>query len=708
MIKTGKDPAAGRTLLVGTAAAAALLVMATASEAATINVDTTTDEYGEGSGCSLREAVEAANSNAAFGGCPAGEDASTDVIMLPGGRHTLSLGGAGEDANAEGDLDVTESLKIVGTGANLRWKPDFKWTDWDQDEWFPFETGAVSKFLKSIGLGDLDRATRDLGDDRALYAQYVTEDATVIANGIGDPGTLGDGDRLFDINDNGVKLTLTNVALIDGDTGCTGLDCDPGAGAIERTGDGALKLTRVVIADNRSSCSGEGCGTMGEISPAGIAALGGGDLTIKRSLILSNRSECSDADCQTGYSALAFGELSSGYLEQGAGGAVFSNTAFVANETYCDTDSVRCNTANTINLKTEKSIDAANLWIVGNKNTCIGYDCDTDETFDAYVGETQAVLLTGVVFADNEQTCTGEDCDLDELFDLRGSGYESEPGTLDFGNSVFLRNTLTCNGKSCDTDEFADVSSSLGAVSHSALFFVRNVMQCSGENCDVDDSLFEMEGMSLTGEAIAFHRNKLVCDGSCSGFRLWELDSSDTTVESFVVSNNRFFIEDHAHGYELIDIYSEPPYNGPFLLKDGLIIDNTIECEMCLAEDPPNTIMRVRGDHPMTLRRVTFTGNQTDGVGGAIASGITSSGSPTAGDLKIFNSTISANSAGREGGGIFNSNGATLTITNSEITGNTAGTTGGGIFNDDGGIITLTGTTITGNTPDDCVGCAVP
>ncbi len=712
MIKTGKDPAAGRTLLVGMTAAAALLVMATASEAATINVTTTTDEYGKGGGCSLREAVEAANSNTAFGGCPKGDSATMDIIKLAAGRYTLSRGAAGEDANAEGDLDVTESVKIVGTGAKLRWRPDFNWGDWDQSEWFPFESHVSQKLMKSIGLGDLGRAARDLGDHRAVYAGYVTDDATVIANGIGDANTLGDGDRLFDVNDDGVKLILTNVALIDGDVGCTGEGCVPGAGAIEHSGDGALKLTRVVVADNRSSCSGEGCGATGARSPAGIGALGGGDLTIRQSLILNNRSECSDTECKTGYSALAFGFLNTQfeepYLEQGAGGAVFRNTAFVANETFCDTAPARCEAASTIDLRTEQSLDANNLWIVGNKNTCVGRNCDTDEMFDTSLGGGQAISITGLVVADNANACTGYDCDLDELFDLVTSGGKEEGSPLTFNNSVFLRNKITCDGESCDMDEFFDMTSSLGDVSQSALFFVGNVLKCTGKDCDADDPFYDMNGTSLNGEAIVLHRNKLVCDGGCSGLHLWEFDSGDTTLESFVVSDNRFFITDDDRGYEFIDISGSPPYDGPYLLKDGLIANNTIECDMCLAETAPNTIMRVRGDRT-TLRRVTITDNSTDGIGGAIASGITSSsGSPTASDLTIVNSTISNNSAGREGGGIFNGGEATLRIRNSQITSNTAATTGGGIFNDDGGIIALTDTTISGNTPDDCVNCEAP
>ncbi len=84
---------------------------------ATITVNTTADVYGGGT-CSLRNAIEAANTNAAFGGCPAGTP-GMDTIQLPAGTYTLAItnaGGMNEDNNATGDLDIDEDLTIQGAG----------------------------------------------------------------------------------------------------------------------------------------------------------------------------------------------------------------------------------------------------------------------------------------------------------------------------------------------------------------------------------------------------------------------------------------------------------------------------------------------------------------------------------------------------------------------------------------------------------------
>ena len=60
--------------------------------------------------CSLREAIIAANANLAI----------TDTITLPANvnSYTLSIGGTGEDAAAQGDLDITDNLVITGAGAS--------------------------------------------------------------------------------------------------------------------------------------------------------------------------------------------------------------------------------------------------------------------------------------------------------------------------------------------------------------------------------------------------------------------------------------------------------------------------------------------------------------------------------------------------------------------------------------------------------------
>ncbi|HEV2812560.1 MAG TPA: CSLREA domain-containing protein, partial [Solirubrobacteraceae bacterium] len=101
-------------------AVALCLVPAAGASAGTITVNTTGDTLVNNDGtCSLREAVTAANTNAASGG-PSGECAAgsgADVIVVPAGTYALSRPGPGENANVNGDLDIASDVTIDGAGS---------------------------------------------------------------------------------------------------------------------------------------------------------------------------------------------------------------------------------------------------------------------------------------------------------------------------------------------------------------------------------------------------------------------------------------------------------------------------------------------------------------------------------------------------------------------------------------------------------------
>ena len=74
------------------------------SHAATINVDSSSDALQNDDNCTLREAVQAANTDQAVDRCAAGSGA--DIIVIPAGTYTLTIAGANEDDNATGDLSL--------------------------------------------------------------------------------------------------------------------------------------------------------------------------------------------------------------------------------------------------------------------------------------------------------------------------------------------------------------------------------------------------------------------------------------------------------------------------------------------------------------------------------------------------------------------------------------------------------------------------
>ncbi|MBE2198737.1 MAG: CSLREA domain-containing protein [Anaerolinea sp.] len=83
---------------------------------ATIVVDTLTDTL-DGSSCTLRAAISAANTNTAVQGCPPGSFGHDTISFGVDGVILLTQPGA-DDYNLVGDLDIWEPLTIVGNGIN--------------------------------------------------------------------------------------------------------------------------------------------------------------------------------------------------------------------------------------------------------------------------------------------------------------------------------------------------------------------------------------------------------------------------------------------------------------------------------------------------------------------------------------------------------------------------------------------------------------
>jgi hypothetical protein len=125
-----------------------------------------------------------------------------------------------------------------------------------------------------------------------------------------------------------------------------------------------------------------------------------------------------------------------------------------------------------------------------------------------------------------------------------------------------------------------------------------------------------------------------------------------------------------------------------------------------LAGTPLFRIFTINSGLTVTISGLTVTNGFINAQGGGIL--VAGGFPPDISTLTVTNSTISGNSAGGGGGGIYNSEG-TVTLTNSTISGNQT-KDGGGIYNDGNssifingggilnrGIVTLTNSTISGN-----------
>jgi CSLREA domain-containing protein len=187
-----------------------------------ITPNTLTDEYNaDAMTCSLREAIQASNTDAAFNGCPTGNGA--DEIQLGDGTYQLTRADTGT-GNDNGDLEVTSGDTLT---------------------------------ISHVGAG---RTAIDGGDvDRVIYNQgTLTITGLAVQNGLAN-NSLGAGV----LNEGG--LTMTNAAVIDNQITGTGY----GGGIWSQPG--PLTLTNVTVSGNQTSASGLGA--------AGIWAGPGASLT---------------------------------------------------------------------------------------------------------------------------------------------------------------------------------------------------------------------------------------------------------------------------------------------------------------------------------------------------------------------------------------------------------------------------------------------
>jgi CSLREA domain-containing protein len=297
--------------------AAVVLAAPVAAHAATITVTTTADAVGPDGACSLREAVSAANADAAIAGpgeCAAGSPGATDRIVLAAGLYRRSVTGVGEDANGAGDLDVTGPLEILGAGAAVT----------------IIDARGIDRVIDVRPGGSLRLADVALtggaapGGPSAAPATAPPGSAAAVTGGPGGAGEDGGGVRAAGPltiersrvsgnagGDGGAGGDATGgtgtSAVTPGGVGTGGPGGRGGAGAIWSSG--GLTLLSTVVSGNRGGAGGPGgagrggTGIGGGDPAAGGAAAGGaggdggagaiaavGEVVIRDSAVLGNQS----------------------------------------------------------------------------------------------------------------------------------------------------------------------------------------------------------------------------------------------------------------------------------------------------------------------------------------------------------------------------------------------------------------------------------
>ena len=250
-------------------------VEANAVPLAGISVNTTADEYGTGADCSLREAIQAANTDTAFGGCKAGS--GDDVISLPAGTYTLQ-GAANENFNASGDLDIDSNLTINGAGSKTT-----------IIQAGTNATNGVDRVLHTSGAH-----TIEINDVTVRYGK--TPDGVDAAGDSTCKG--GDGGGIY--NSSGSTLILNNSVAIYNRTGAGGDNCTSGISSHGAGGDGGgifargnLELNNTRVRQNETGNGGDGVvGTFGREGGdgGGIYIYTNGVVTLTNSIVGSNQT----------------------------------------------------------------------------------------------------------------------------------------------------------------------------------------------------------------------------------------------------------------------------------------------------------------------------------------------------------------------------------------------------------------------------------
>ncbi|HLE13827.1 MAG TPA: choice-of-anchor Q domain-containing protein, partial [Anaerolineales bacterium] len=259
--------------------------------AATITVNSFEDKVNTDGLCTLREAVIAANKDAASSGnpgeCPAGSGA--DTIVLPAlidnvaGSYILTRTDNGkEDSSSTGDLDITSDITIQGDGGQVVIKtiPGYK------DRVFHILSGTTS--IKNVTI----QGGIPVGDGGGIYnkASLTIEQSTLAGN-----IATGNGGALY----NSGTLTLTNVTLSGNNASLSG------GGLYSTTG--TTTLNNVTVSANTADKDGNGTGDGGGITR------NSGTVSLANSLIGGNsdgsapnkqQPDCSGSLASLGYNLI--------------------------------------------------------------------------------------------------------------------------------------------------------------------------------------------------------------------------------------------------------------------------------------------------------------------------------------------------------------------------------------------------------------------
>jgi CSLREA domain-containing protein len=257
---------ARRLGMVGVLGTIAALLVGAPALGAVIRPNTFADENGGGTACSLREAILAANTDTAFGGCRAGGGA--DTIPLATGIYALSIPrGATGDDRLDGDLYVASPLTITHAGVTPA----------------VVDGGRVDRVIHVYGAGNLTASGVTIRNGRTSMSgggirnegNLDLSNATVSGN----ETTASYGGGIA--NAGPATMSLTNVTL-------SGNRAEGDGGGIDQGLGGLANLNHVTIAGNTADTDGDAGGGGGVLVAPGTVSNPVGTFNFRNTIIAGN------------------------------------------------------------------------------------------------------------------------------------------------------------------------------------------------------------------------------------------------------------------------------------------------------------------------------------------------------------------------------------------------------------------------------------
>ncbi|MCL4742617.1 MAG: hypothetical protein KJZ54_10485 [Phycisphaerales bacterium] len=637
---------------------------------ASIVVDTLADNIDLDGKISLREALTAANTDAAFGDAPAGSliDQIYFDASIAGGTIVLQLG----------ELSITDGLFLFGmtpevVNANITIDGNnasriFSINDGDDNT---HQNVTITDLTLTRGAAAHSGGAIQSRETLSLFRSVLADNTAVVSGGA--------------ISHQHSSLTITD-SRISGNT-AGNVDGNHRGGGVQYTSTvGSLTITNTVIRDNTAFSGG------------GLHSSGTTGVTITGSEISGNSANLAGgiAMFTPGGAKLIQNSTISGNSSAGFGSGIHfdgndqdPSTVTIANSTFT------ANVADTNNNAGNPFSNGA-IWLSNNANLVLHSTivAGNTRTPDNPIPSDLHAFFGGTIDADGSMNnLIGDPDSAGGLVNgVNGNlvGVDALLGPLSDHNGLTRTHALLAGSPAID----AGSNTQTLTTDQRGLLFSREF----GGAPDI--GAFERQKLSLNVDTASMEANNDFSPGNLS---LREA----VTLANKNPGTDEIGFDASIHGGSLVLGGSDLSFTDPVDIvgpgPDRLTIDG----------GGASGVFSIPGDAgggASSISGLTITGGNAAQGGGIFNTGeltLTNTridsntagqggGIYNSGTLSLLGTTVSNNTADGEGGGIEN-DGGTVSITNSTISGNTAGSAGGGVDNF-GGLLTVTTSTFSNNT----------